>query len=863
MNENFLFEPDKTEVPIKKKKNTKRNKKTDCEKCGLYEGCISPKMQPTGKYSRKILFIAEAPGREEDIRGTQLVGESGKLLRKELEKLNIDLENCLKTNAIICRPPKNKTPTVSQINKCRKNIFETIKKYKPHIIVLLGSIAHKSLLGKKLTGKINGTEYSDWIGSIIPDQELNTWILPIYHPSFLLRQGAEQNKCPVLLKKWRRQLKNILRYEDKSVPDYYADQNKIKIIKNEKEACNFLDFLLSHTFKIPFAFDYETTGIKPQRKMQKIISVSFSDGDYSVAFPVFNSVTFLKKLKEVFTHKYIYFIAHNLKYEHLWTLNKLNISIKNWCWDTKLAEHCIQNKKKNTGLKFLVYQHFGILGYDEKIDEYLKSSEKNKGANGINHIEKANINDVLYYNALDSLYTYWLYEIQRKKLSDFQIEGLKLFISGAKHLTEATEEGFKMDKEQFDKVEEQINDKLKNINKYIQNSNEVKKWDWKEEFNFNSPKHLKHLLYDILGLECTQVTEKGNKKVSQDVLEEMNNGFTKQIVRHKKWNKAQTTYLAQYKREMITKEGKTKIHPFFNLTTVRSFRSSSSNPNVQNVPKRNPKIKNLIRSFIIPRMNNRLVAYDYKAMEVSIAACYNKDKNLIEYVSDPKLDMHRDIAAVLFKKEKNEVDKKNERDLIKNTFVFPAFYGSYYAQMAPDIWDRMTKDTYNWLKTKGIRNYNSFEKHVQDIENWFWNDMFPGYKKWKKKLLSDYNKRGYIDLYTGFRCYGPMKDNEVINIAIQGSAFHCLLWAFNRCMEHKNEFESSYLIGEIHDEIVADINPAEEDMFDYIVWYYGTQKIREYWDWIIVPLFIEKERSDINGCWAGMNEVGFLDFNKE
>ena len=126
----------------------KKLKKNSCYSCGLYKNCITPKMQPTGKGEKKILVIAEAPGKMEDLHGTQLIGQAGQTLRRYLKKYGVDLDrDCWKTNVIICRPANNKTPTSKQINCCRPNLIKTIEELKPEKILLLGSIALQGFSG--------------------------------------------------------------------------------------------------------------------------------------------------------------------------------------------------------------------------------------------------------------------------------------------------------------------------------------------------------------------------------------------------------------------------------------------------------------------------------------------------------------------------------------------------------------------------------------------------------------------------------------------------------------------------------------------------------------------------------------------
>ena len=105
-----------------------------------------------------------------------------------------------------------------------------------------------------------------------------------------------------------------------------------------------------------------------------------------------------------------------------------------------------------------------------------------------------------------------------------------------------------------------------------------------------------------------------------------------------------------------------------------------------------------------------------------------------------------------------------------------------------------------------------------------------------------------------------MKKNEACNYSIQGSAFHCLLRTFSRLSERiEKEKLRSKVVGQIHDSGVPSVEPDEEAYIDYIVWHEGTQKIREEWEWIIVPLSIEKSFSEIDGNWADITEAGLLD----
>ena len=217
----------------------------------------------------------------------------------------------------------------------------------------------------------------------------------------------------------------------------------------------------------------------------------------------------------------------------------------------------------------------------------------------------------------------------------------------------------------------------------------------------------------------------------------------------------------------------------------------------------------LIRKCFVPKPGCKLGEFDYKAMEAAVIACYNKDPKWIEYIENPNNDMHRDMAAKIYIKDKKDVSK-NDRFLGKNGFVFPTVCGSYWKNTAVNLWD-CEKETKDHLKSKGIKTLDDFREHIHNVEDWFWFEQFPVGYEWMNKTLADYEKKGYIELYTGFRCYAPMSRNQVINYRIQGTASHCKLWTLQQVSHEliKKKMKSRIML-EIHDSIIPNIYPEED-----------------------------------------------------
>jgi len=219
------------------------------------------------------------------------------------------------------------------------------------------------------------------------------------------------------------------------------------------------------------------------------------------------------------------------------------------------------------------------------------------------------------------------------------------------------------------------------------------------------------------------------------------------LVRIRKLVKVRDTYLEAFVREQYGGW----LHPFFNLHTVRTYRSSSDSPNLQNVPIRDEESMRICRRALLPREGHQFIEIDFQALEVHIAALYSKDPALIAYLQDPTSDMHLDMAKQLFLFD--SLDRKlpahnTMRHAAKSGFVFPQFYGDYYANNAAGLCDWTKLPQQSWtdglgielpdgthisdhLRSKGVRSFQDFVEHVQSVEYDFWNNRFKVYRDWR------------------------------------------------------------------------------------------------------------------------------------
>ena len=378
-----------------------------CGICKLCDECNSPKMEMVGNGRLGILIVGEAPGCVEDEEGEQLTGDAGRRLQSDLGDLGVDLEeDCWYTDAVRCRPPNDREPTSREIGFCRPNLIKIINKCKPKMIIPLGMVALKSLIGDQY--ERNMGSLGQWVGWRIPSHKYNAWICPNYHSSYLL---DEDN--PVLDLWYRRYLRRALKLEGErpwldGPPDYTKG---VKVILDSDQAAEAI-WKMSRE-KRPTAFDYETNRLKPDHPDARIYCCSLSNRkDQAIAFLWYGKAVVAMKEDFLF-NKSIPKIAANLKMEDRWTRRMFGKSVCNWQHDTMQAAHILDNRSGITSLKFQTFMNFGVSDYDSHMGKWLRSDG---GGNTPNKIDEADAEQVLLYNGLDSLFTYKLALKQRKEL---------------------------------------------------------------------------------------------------------------------------------------------------------------------------------------------------------------------------------------------------------------------------------------------------------------------------------------------------------------------------------------------------------------------------------------------------------------
>jgi len=211
---------------------------------------------------------------------------------------------------------------------------------------------------------------------------------------------------------FKRDLKTAFRLDGRPLPKLHSMQDlksQVEIVMDGKEAVKRLNDLAAGRGIL--AFDYETTGLKPDRSEHRIVSCSFCfEGRGAWACMIGEEQ--LEPLSRVLFNRDLLKVASNMKFEERWTRRVFGRGVASWYWDTMLAAHCLDNRPGICSIKFQAFIRLGVGGWEQGVADYLKA----KHANDTNRIDRVSRKELLIYNALDSLLEFKVMQHQRREM---------------------------------------------------------------------------------------------------------------------------------------------------------------------------------------------------------------------------------------------------------------------------------------------------------------------------------------------------------------------------------------------------------------------------------------------------------------
>jgi len=840
------------------------NRLSGCETCKAYELCKSPKFTVRGKGRRKILIIFDSVTRAEDHTGDAFHGSMYNYFFSILDRVGLSEEDVWVTHAVQCFQPQfegKDTPVSPQsIAGCHSRLMANITRLKPEKIFVMGSVAMKTLYHGVNSGRFSFAQYTKFPGSLIPDQNLRAAVIPVFSPMDALKELERRKKNILKYKshaRFKRELwkDDYLRQTDSfRVLDFFILKQivaglkfkytemkvpSVQLLDSEEEIRDALKYLND---KPKYAFDIETTGLKPYAEGHEIYTWGFSDGEQIWAFRHPREERSLRVLKRLLLNdadKY----GWNIQYEITWIKHFLGVWVDNWKWDGMIAAHILDNRAGITSLKFQAFAQNGVAGYDTEIDRFLTASDK-KNANAINNIRNASLPRLLKYNGEDAWHTFHIAEKQIKEIesSDILKQGYDKFHQGQIALAKMSINGFEVDAFRLQKNSLELEKQIMGLEEKIMQDPLIKKWD---TFNPNSSKDLIELFYDRLEYPVIERTKNGQPSTTSEVLRGFYEVYETEIARnvadYKAAVKTRDTFLEGIRRETVDNV----IHPGYSLNLVTSYRSSGQNPNLQNTPMRDEEMMSRIRSVFKPRKGCVYMDIDYISLEGFMGCNYHKDPTMMKYLLDENTDMHADMAQDIFRVRAEDVDPtlfKNMRSVGK-TANFALQYGSSARMLSYNLWHgHMTNRLKDEMVRVGVKDYEAWDKHIREIYGIYWNERFKELSRWREDTWETYVNTGRVISYTGFMYTSLMTANQVGNFPIQGSGFHVLLEGIISMTEkmEKQGLKSKF-IAEIHDSVVLEVPEEEIEIIKALVRECFIVEVKERHQWITMPLRMSGE----------------------
>jgi uracil-DNA glycosylase family 4 len=742
----------------------------DCGDCPLRNGCHSPMMKPYGGGELGIVIVGEQPGKDEDAEGRPFVGRSGHRLKKVFRSLGVNVDtDCVVTNAVQCYSAKKPSDAVRHC--CWPRLHAQLSDIKPLLVICLGTEAVSSVFKRSLKiGKVRGMAYAS--------KAYQCPVFPTYHPSYILRQQDDFVRLDAE-RIFERDLKSALVSID--APLTFLDDNKGNHWITDVDAA--IDFIrsLAHS-KLPVTFDYETNQLSPYIGSPRVVLVGFAvdaTEGYSISVPNPMIDDFRDAMAE-FLNSAVPKKAFNAMFEINWSEAIFGVAPRNVVADPMITSHVLDERQGTHSLEWQTFFHFGSsykqeFGKPVEIRPDLSSSR---------------------YNALDCRYTDALSHVQGRQLDEHTARGNRLLVSACPVLADMTKNGIKLDVERLLALRETARQSIQDAEKKLLDLPMVKQTESKRGRMFTFAEEDVRTLFfdsDLFGLKPVQTTSKTNKaSIGIDALREAAEDnkevavYINLLSDRSEWAKILSTYIEPF---LALRDERDLLHPSFMLHTARTYRSSSENPNFQNIPHRG-QFADRVRECVLPKLD-LLIEVDYSGMEVRVIASTSGDRNLIDELWSGR-DLHRYWASRIFDLAEDEIDG-TQRFNAKNSFVFPMFYGAF------------------WRRLCGPALFLKPDK-AQGLDKMFW-QRYPDVKAWQESKIEEYKKHGYITLVSGFRRRAPLDRLKIGNTPVQGPAFHVLLE--NLVVIHaemQKRGMRSHMVAETHDSITFDatIDEAEE-----------------------------------------------------
>jgi len=542
-------------------------------------------------------------------------------------------------------------------------------------------------------------------------------------------------------------------------------------------------------------FDTETTGLDAHQAELVGIAFSIQPGEaWFVSLPEnYNDcLQIVHEFKPIFENENIQKIGQNLKYD-ISMLKWYDTEVKGKLFDTMLAHYLLQpDMRHNMDVLAENYLNYSPV----RIEQLIGKKGKNQQS-----VRSVNLKILSDYACEDADITLQLMQVFEPKL--IETNTLELFnnieVPLVPVLASMEAEGVKLDIHNLTDYSRQLEIEITELIKEIRAQAGM-------EFNISSPKQLGEVLFEKLKIvEKPKKTKTGQFATGEDVLQKLINKhpIIPNILDYRSLTKLKSTYVDTLPEMVNPRDG--RVHTSYNQAVAATGRLSSNNPNLQNIPIRTDRGREIRKAFVPRNDKYTLLAADYSQIELRIIAELSGDEGMIDAFQQG-LDIHTSTASKVYGVTLKEVTKDMRRNAKMVNF------GIIYGISAFGLSERLNIP-------------RSEAKHI--IDQYF--EQYPGVKIFMNKSIEDARKNGYVETIMGRRRYlrdinsanavvRGFAERNAINAPIQGSSADMIKIAMINIQNTflKKNFQSK-LILQVHDELIFDAKIDELDIAKPVV----------------------------------------------
>ena len=542
-------------------------------------------------------------------------------------------------------------------------------------------------------------------------------------------------------------------------------------------------------------FDTETTGLNPLTA--ELVGIAFSweaTKGFYVPFPADKNEAqeIIEQLRPFFESESIEKIGQNLKYD-IKVLDKYNLKVAGKFFDTMLAHYLINpDMRHNMDVLSETYLNYTPISITELIGK--------KGKNQLS-MRDVPLEKQTEYAVEDADITFQLAQQFRPELAEAKTDELfnRIEIPLLHVLADMELEGINLDEKFLNSLSEDLTNDIASLEKKIYEEAEV-------EFNIASPKQLGEVLFDKMKLvDKPKKTKTGQYSTAEDVLSYLakDHEIIQNVLDYRGLAKLKSTYVDALPLQVEESTG--RVHTDYMQTVAATGRLSSNNPNLQNIPIRTERGRQVRKAFIPRDENHTLLAADYSQIELRIIAALSEETTMIEAFKNGE-DIHASTAAKVFNVPIEEVTREQRGNA--KTVNFGIIYG---------------------VSAFGLSNQTDLSRSEAKelIETYY--KTYPKLGNYMGEQVDFARENGYVQTILGRRRYlkningsnaivrGAAERNAV-NAPIQGSAADIIKLAMISI--HKRLKEDNYkskMLLQVHDELVFDVYNPEMDKLKTMV----------------------------------------------